>query len=379
MVGFFIINYICLIAALWSKIPIKLYFLWMMAIFSIVAFIYDPFLQARISGTDGVDLCRHFDTLDMIRLGLTDSVYIEAPLSALYLNLIAYLFDNNHFLPVISLWIYYGIYFFVMNKFLSYTGVDEALKFFSIGLCILCDVFFWSMDNIRYPIAIMLFSLVLYYDTVSKAKTVAILYILPILMHPGILILLSIRIMAKFKFIYSVILLSLLGIIMTQYYESILMSAISVFASLPDIQSLFLAISMKSINYSTESVYDIPLIYRVLNIYITLCLFFVYCLARNIGIDNNIQIKILCRMTLLTVFLSTVGTVANFMEGNFTARILSIAPVFLTVLAGNVLLIYKQKSLERCMYIKVFLFCILLPYMLVYIFKIYPNWIYSVL
>ena len=44
--SFFILNYIAFVLAAWTKIPIEVYMLWIVAIFSIVAFLYDPFMQA---------------------------------------------------------------------------------------------------------------------------------------------------------------------------------------------------------------------------------------------------------------------------------------------------------------------------------------------
>ena len=99
---FFIFNYVAFIFAAWTKIPVKLYMMWIVAVFSTIAFLYDPFIQARICGGEGVDLCRHFDSLDLIRMGFDEGVYIEAPLSALYFKIIAYLFEKNNFLPAIS-------------------------------------------------------------------------------------------------------------------------------------------------------------------------------------------------------------------------------------------------------------------------------------
>lgn len=373
MAEFFTFNYILLIFSTWCKIPIKLYFMWMMIIFSIIAFIYDPFLQSRIYGGNGsVDLCRHFDKLDMIRLGVDDNLYTEAPFSALYLKTIAYIFDNNSFLPVISVWIYYGIYFFAGNKFLSYMKADKSTKLFALGMCILCGVFFWNMNNIRYPIAVIMFFLVMYYDIIKKLLYTPILYILPVLMHPGVLILICVRFMAKWKLKYSIIIFCLLAGVITSYYEQILTQIIYLLIGLPDIQTLFIAVSLKSTTYATENVYDVPLLYKLLDAYITLVMFIVYVMANSYN-RNNSYLNVFYRMVGITILLATLGNITNFMDGNFVSRLLGITPAFMTLMTGDILSACKKQQKQN---IKVILFCITLPYIFVYLFKIYPNWIY---
>lgn len=372
--AFFICNYVAFILATWTKIPVKLYMLWPIAIFSIVAFLYDPFMQARFYGGDGVDLCRHFDSLDSIRLGFDDGLYIEAPLSALYLRMVAYLFDDNSFLPLISTWIYYGLAFFICNKFFALLKLSAPLRRFAICMILMCGVFFGNMNNIRYPLATVIFFAGMYFDIIASKAKRNLLYICAFLMHPGTIILFLVRCIANVKLKYSIIIFAILSLFVANYYETLIITLISILTPFPDIQMTVSAVLLKSVSYSTNDVYDVPLLFKVLNIYIS-CVLMVSALFNMYYSRCNTIFKYIQRMALVVVLLSFIGTITNFMDGNFADRLMSIVPFLIALLVSDTLMGMERKN-KNYMYIKSIFFLLALPYIGVYLFKVYPNWIY---
>lgn len=372
---FFILNYMSFIFATWTKVPIKLYTLWIVAIFSIVAFLYDPFMQARLSGDMGVDLCRHFDKLDFIRLGLDDGLYIEAPLSALYLKVIAYMFEDNSFLPLISVWIYYGLVFFTSNKFFHLLNVNASTQRFAICVILMCSVFFGVMNNIRYPLSVAMFFLGVYYDVTKNYVLTIFLYCLAVLMHPGSTMLLIVRGISIIRLKFSIVFFPAMVLLIFIYFESIINVAVSLLSAFPELQVLLLAISMKAVHYSVDSnVYDVPLIYRVLTMYMSCFLLFCYMMNKYYG-QYRQEFRSIYRMTIFVTLLSFLGSITNFMEGNFSGRLMSIAPFFIALLISDTLLCLSREN-KNYMYVKILFFLLALPYICVYLFKIYPNWIY---
>lgn len=372
--SFFILNYIAFVLAAWTKIPIKLYMMWIITIFSMIAFLYDPFIQARLAGSAGVDLCRHFDSLDSIRLGFDDGLYIEAPLSALYLRMVAYLFDDNSFLPLISTWIYYGLVFFTCNKFFHLLQLNTSLQRFAICMILMCGVFFGVMNNIRYPLAIAIFFLGLYYDVTKKYIFTVLLYCLAALMHPGSIMLLIVRCISMIRLKFSIVFFPVMTFFIFTYFESIIGVAVSLLSPFPEVQVLLLAISMKSVHYSVDSIYDVPLLYRVLTMYMSCFLIFCYMVHKYYG-QYRQEFRNIYRMTIFVTLLSFLGSITNFMEGNFAGRLMSIAPFFIALLVSDTLLCLSREN-KNYMYVKILFFLLALPYICVYLFKVYPNWIY---
>ena len=365
---FFILNYVAFVFVAWTKIPIKLYMMWIMTIFSMIAFLYDPFIQARLDGGAGLDLCRHFDSLDLIRLGLDDGLYIEAPLSALYLKIIAHTFEDNNFLPLISIWIYYGLVFFTCNKFFHLLQLNTSLQRFTICMILMCGVFFGVMNNIRYPLAIAIFFLGLYYDVTKKYIFTVLLYCLAALMHPGSIMLLIVRCISMIRLKFSIVFFT----VMTFFI--FIGVAVSLLSPFPEVQVLLLSISMKAVHYSVDSIYDVPLLYRVLTIYMSCFLIFCYMVHKYYG-QYRQEFRNIYRMTIFVTLLSFLGSITNFMEGNFASRLMSIAPFFIALLVSDTLLCLSKEN-KNYMYVKILFFLLALPYICVYLFKVYPNWIY---
>lgn len=371
---FFIFNYVAFIFAAWIKIPVKLYMMWIVAVFSTIAFLYDPFIQARICGGEGVDLCRHFDSLDLIRMGFDEGVYIEAPLSALYFKIIAYLFEKNNFLPAISVLIYYYGIFFTFDNFFKMLNANDSIQRFVICMVLMCSVFFDVMNNIRYPLAINMFFIGLYLETVKNYKLSVFLYCLSFFMHPGIIILIIVRCISFIKLKYGIVFLTILSFIISNYFESLVSISISLLSSLPDLQVLLLAISMKFSNYSSNVVYEVPLEFKLLTLYMSCLVIVCYIFNKYYG-EYRDEFKYIYRMTILVALLSIWGITTNYMDGNFSGRIMSISPLFISLLVADTLVNFPAEN-KNYMCLKLLFLIFSMPHIVVYLFIVYPLWIY---
>lgn len=373
MMFFFMLNYIAFIFTAWSNINIKLYMLWIILVFSVTAFLYDPFMQVSFSGGEGVDLCRHFESLDLIRLGLDEGIYIEAPMSAVYLKVIAYLFDDNSFLPLISVLLNYGLVFFTFNKFFRLLKLNTSLQRCAICMILMCEVFFGIMNNIRYPFAITILFLGLYFDIVKNHMLSIFLYCLSVLMHPGVGMLLIVRCVSFIKLKYSIMCIAILTLVMSNYLETVLEVLISFFSPFPDFQVLLLAISLKGVTYSSGGIYTISLSFRLLTIYMSLFLLFCYLVNRYCG-QYREEFKYVYRMSILIPLLSVVGIVTNFMGAHFSGRLMDISPFLIALLVVSALNDLSKN--ENYIFFKLIFFIIPIPYICAYLFGIYPSWLY---
>lgn len=374
MENFFIFNYVAFILAAWTKIPVKIYMIWIIAVFSIVAFLYDPLLQARICGGEGVDLCRHFDSLDLIRLGVDKGIYMDAPLSVLYFRIIACIFEENNFLPLISVLIYYGGVFFTFNKFFKVLKLNGSIQRFVICMFLICGVFFGIMNNIRYPLAINMFFGGLYFDTVRRYRVSVFLYGLSALMHPGIIMLIIVRCISFIKLKYNIILFVILSFTLG-YLGSFFSMLISLLSPLPELQVLLSAISMKFINYSSNIVYDVPFAFRLLTIYALCLLIFGYILNKHYGKYHD-DFRYIYRMSMLVILLSIWGILTNYMDGNFSSRIMGISPLLISLLVADTLANFSSGN-KNYVCVKLVVFVLSIPYALVYLLAIYPIWFYA--
>lgn len=371
----FIVNYIGIIFSAWFKIPIRVQIFWAIGIFSIIAFCYEPYLQASIDvHGSGVDLCRHFDSLDYIRMNGSENIYIEAPLSALYLFFVANIFDNNHYLPMISIWIFYGISFFSLFKFLNYFDLDDDIKRFSVSIFLCVTVFFAPMNNIRYPIATSMFLLVLFYDVVKGYKAAKYMYLLPICMHPGIIFAVLIRWLAVVQLKYVMIISAILFFLVNNYFDILILSVAGIFSEIPSIQIQIISIAGKFTNYSEHVVYDVPLIYKLTSAYMTLLFVVVFSFVNNY--DSYFKKNIWFRMSIIVIAVSIVGLITNFMSGNFAGRFLSIVPFLSTIMIADVMNHHKSKNDGSYFSFKLIIFIAAFIYLGVYLFRIYDGWLY---
>ena len=275
---------------------------------------------------------------------------------------------------MISVWIYYGLVFFACTKFFHLLDLNISIQRFAISMILMCGVFFSVMNNIRYPLAVAMFFLGLYYDVTKKYVLTIFLYCLAVFMHPGSIMLLIVRCISIIRLKFSIVFFPAMVLLIFIYFESIINVAVSLLSAFPELQVLLLAISMKAVHYSVDSIYDVPLIYRVLTMYMSCFLLFCYMMNKYYG-QYRQEFRSIYRMTIFVTLLSFLGSITNFMEGNFSGRLMSIAPFLIALLVSDTLLCLSKEN-KNYMYVKILFFLLALPYICVYLFKVYPNWIY---
>ena len=371
---FFVISHIVLAIFNWIKINPIAYTLIIMIPYSLVAFAFDPVQQARHGG-GGVDLYRHFERIDLIRLGLGDDLYLEAPLSEGYMWLMAHLFSNNHFLPMISTWIFYGIAFIAILLTCQYLKAGSDEKRLAIWFFIAFYQYFMLVSNIRYPIAVALFVLIFYFDVIKNDRCAKFIYIIPLLLHPGVGLLLIIRILVAVRLKYSVFILSLLILLLLGNFEGIVQQLLGVLYFWPDLQVLALGILFKLFTYNTENVYDLPLIYRILSLYAMAIYILILFIAYNYKCILLKNVKIY-RMVVFALICSFLGEITNYMNGNFTERVLAIMPFLMAFIVADIFNNLNSKSAALRKFMKMLVMVTSSIYLFIHLFKVYITWIY---
>ncbi len=372
---YFVISHIAVVIMNFLRIPLVFYILIIMSAYSIVAFSFDPVLQQKMYGGEGVDLYRHFESLDLIRIGNGENLYMEAPLSLLYLSVVANLFDNNHILPLVSTWIFYAMYFYLIISYCKCIKADDYVIKTVICIGISFLVFFGVMNNIRYPIAMGMFMLVFYQEFI-KEKISKIWYVLPVLMHPGIAFLLLIRLLANIKFRYIFMLILPFSIFVILNIENILQTIISFLVFMPDLQNLIVKAMIKMYSYSSGDEYAVPLLFRVTSLYVFIIFLVLSALAYNYRC-KLMKNEYFVRMIKIITIVVLTGEITNYMDGNFSDRIIGILPFFITMLSSDILVIMNKMDRMTIVTVKTFLYGSSLFYLSIWLFKVYLNWIYG--
>lgn len=372
---YFVISHIALWVAKWFKINMVIYMAIIMGAYSLVAFNFDPVLQQMNCGGEGVDLYRHFMSLDLIRFGNSDELYIEAPFSALYLYGIATLFDNNHMLPLISTWIFYIIYFYIVISYCKKIGAKYSIVKSVIFISICFMVFFGVMNNIRYPIAMTMFMFVLYNEMLTR-QIGKLWYILPVLMHPGIIFLVIIRALAQNKMKYSITIGSIASLMILLDFDNIIQIMISFLSFVPDLQYLIIKTTIKMYSYSSGDEYAVPLLFRATSLYV----FFVFVILLMLATNYQSELyknKLFMRMAKITILVVIVGEVTNYMDGNFSDRIIGVLPFYVSMLCADILVKIQEQAKLTKTAVESFIYINSFAYLSIWLFKVYIDWIYG--
>ncbi len=312
-----------------SKCNLKFYILLVAAFFSFFGFLYDPFAQLdAVKVGSGVDLVRYFNELENFRFfGADYEGYLSQPLSRYYLLFFSQ-FDSNSFLPGVTAFFIYGINLFLIYKIGQMFHYSNSI--ISVGLIVFIafNDYFSTINLIRYPMAMTLFFLILYWDMFCSIKITRLLYIIPILFHPGMVLMVLVRFVSLGNVKQSIILGLGACILFFFGFDSFFDSLISATDSLLGTSIFAAGLQAKTLSYTTDIVYQVPLLTLFVSVFITLILpFFTITL---IGINkkwivNNKQFII---MGCFLVGLSMFFLVTNISTGNMTTRI-SLAVSFL--------------------------------------------------
>lgn len=220
----YLVSLIYLLAILlyFCKIKSNFYYKILCIIFVLPIIFID--LVDVLSPTGYIDIIRMYDEMHTLRIlgwdGLNE--YNEAPLSKLYLYLIS-LTGSNHLLSIVNCFFVYFLLLYIIYKVGNKLKIADRINCLGILFIAMSIKYATVNTNIRHPLAITIFFVILMYDLIGHKNRVCCLigYIVSILLHPSMIILLCIRIISRFSLKYSIIIIGFLGFICINYWEDI--------------------------------------------------------------------------------------------------------------------------------------------------------------
>ena len=280
---------------------------------SFYAYIYDPPVT--------FDLYRHFLALDSIRLyGEYSLVYLTAPLSREYFFLIAK-FNDNHLLPVVTSLLIYLISFFVINKACKKFGVVGNRELFVIFLFVALYEYPLMLSNIRYPLALALFSLFFYYDVFEQKKYFRMLYILLLFLHPGTAILIGLRILSCLKRRYIFLILMVGTIAAYLIGDNLLIIVLNIIAPVLNNDVFVTGMHDMFLNYTSEDAFRVAPVMLVPEILRSIFLLAVIVSVKCFCKENFIKYNDFFVFCSLGIFVAYITLLTGISNGNIFSRI----------------------------------------------------------
>lgn len=169
---------------------------------------FDPIETYIVKGYY-VDTVRIFNEINLFREnGWTGTdVYDNFILSKIYIFIFSYLDkDYNFLLPVINAFIIYFLVFFILKKAARYFDVSDNVLKCSILYATLMASYFNITTNIRYPLAIAILLICIFYDLIKQKHRIIcfVMYFFILMLHPGTIIIFIVRILVILPKIISV-------------------------------------------------------------------------------------------------------------------------------------------------------------------------------
>lgn len=184
-------------------VKVKSNFYWKIINFTIPIPIifFDPIETYIIKG-HYVDTVRIFNEINLFREnGWTGTdVYDNFILSKIYIFVFSYLDkDYNFLLPVINAFIIYFLVFLVLRKIAEYIDVNNNILKCSILYTTLMASYFNITTNIRYPLAISLLLICIFYDLIRQKHRIIcfVMYFVILMLHPGTFIIFIVRLLVS--------------------------------------------------------------------------------------------------------------------------------------------------------------------------------------
>jgi hypothetical protein len=324
---------ICLLIIPFFKYNLKFYMFFVAAFFSFFGFLYDPIAQLdAVKIGSGVDLVRYFDELARFRFyGDSYNGYLSQPLSRYYLMFFSN-FDNDHLLPGVTTFLIYIINLTILYKIGKKNKFSDSIIAIGMITFIAFNDYFSTINTIRYPMAMTLFFLVLYWDLFCNIQFVKIFYIIPILFHPGITVLLLSRVISQGRLKYSIIFgIGFVAILISGFYE-IFDYLINFTDSLFGTSIFASGLQTKTLSYTDGVVYQVPMLTLMVASFITLILPFFTFIVMRINEEWVIKNRKFITMECFLVIMSIFFLVTNISTGNMTTRISTAVSFFAGVL-----------------------------------------------
>lgn len=203
-----VLMYIIYIILFFMKIKSSLYWKIINLTIPVPIIFFDP-IETNIIKGYYVDTVRIFNEINLFRengWNGTD-VYDNIILSKIYIFVYSYLDkDYNFLLPVINAFIIYFLVFFVLKKVAEYFDINDNVLKCSILYATLMASYFNITTNIRYPLAIAILLICIFYDLIrQKYKIICfIMYFIILMLHPGTIIIFIVRLLVALPKIISV-------------------------------------------------------------------------------------------------------------------------------------------------------------------------------
>lgn len=253
MYTFFVLGLLFLAMLSFIRIDTKVYCAMIIIYSAIFLYNFDPYLPLQANPIYSVDSIRYFATIDNFRvLGDSYDKYAGSPLSRLYLYGFSQLFSDNNLIYPITIFIYYGVSFYILYKFAKKNSFSIYATNVTMILFFVTSDVMKTIEGIRYPIAVSLFMLVFYYDVIVSKRYIAILYIIPFLMHTGTIMLIVLRVMSSLEMKKSCGLILLLVPFLGIYGNQIITYIVQLISILPidgDVLYTLMELQLKINNY----------------------------------------------------------------------------------------------------------------------------------
>lgn len=213
-----VLVYIIYIILFFIKIKSKFYWKIINFTIPIPIIFFDPMEVYTIKGFY-VDTVRIFNEINSFRengWNVAD-LYDNIILSKVYIFAFSYLDkDYNFLLPVLNAFIVYFLVFFMLKKAAKYFDASNNVLKCSILYATLMASYFNITTNIRYPLAIAILVICVFYDFIKQKHRIIcfVMYFVALMLHPGTIIIFIARllvILPKIISIFIILIILFLG------------------------------------------------------------------------------------------------------------------------------------------------------------------------
>jgi len=362
---YLILGFVLLGLLSFSNISIKKYIFLSIAFLAIFAYNFDPiYVYNRYNHY--TDLVRIFEDVDSFRvMGYEYYGYMSAPLSRLYISFFGIFFSDNNILVFTTVVIIYLTNLYILYRIGKDNKCDNNSILFSMFLFIGMFNYLSAVVNIRYPIVISIFFMILYFDLVLNRKLVKIVYFLLILMHPGSIIFFIIRLITRTRLKYSLIFIvlsfSLLNFFMDKIFIYIINSGFYFFT---DLQLKFLMYTDMS-NFD-EATYSYFIINIIKLIYVAML---IHDIKKYLSKDWIYKYKKYVNFSILTSIISVLCILINNYQ--LLIRISDILIMYICVFSMLVLNQIKKQNKRLFLLKYISMWIVLFIYLIFYFGQTY--------
>lgn len=362
---YLILGFVLLGLLSFTNISIKKYIFLSILFLAIFAYNFDPiYVYNRYNYY--TDLIRIFEDVDSFRaMGYEYYGYMSAPLSRLYISFFGIFFSDNNILVFTTVVIIYFVNFYILYRIGKDNKCDKNNIMFNMFLFMGIFNYLSAVVNIRYPIVISIFFMILYFDLVLNYKWVKVVYFLLILMHPGSIIFFIIRLITrtklKYSLIYSIISLILLNLFMDKIFIYIINLGMDFFI---DMQGKFLTYAdMSNFDEATYSYFIINIIKLV---YVVIL---IYDIKKYLSKDWICRYRKYINFSILISMISFLCIIFNNYQ--LLIRISDILIMYICVFSMLVLNKIKEKNKKMFLLKYYFMWILLVIYLMFYFGQTY--------